>query len=130
MPITFGVDHTRRLVSFRVVGPWRTEEMLMVVSQAIAQLDPGIRYDILSDHRDAAEPATAEQVRALVELLREHGRLFDGQRGAVVVGSAASYGMMRMLAAHSEQLGLSVQGFWSLDEALEFLSSDRDDQPS
>lgn len=120
MPIESHVDHEARLVSFRVTGKLDTDEMLAVVNACFAQREPGAVYDVLSDHRAVVEPATPDQIRALVaELMRLGG--VDGMRAAMIVGTDASYGMMRMMAAHTEALGIEVGIFREPAEARKFL---------
>ena len=40
-----------------------------------------------------------------------------------VVASDASYGMIRMLAVHTEGMGIKVQAFRELEAAREFLAA-------
>ena len=121
VPLTVEIDHAQHLLRFRLEGEWQTEVAFPQIATAFAQLKPGERYDILSDHRGVSQPATPEHVKGIFELLRKNGQMFAGQRAAIVVSSVASYGMMRMLSAHSDQIGLDVQVFWSPEEALTFL---------
>lgn len=94
--------------------------MLAAVNSCFAQRKPGIVYDVMSDQRDVVEPATPEQIRTLVaELMRLGG--MDGMRAAMIVGTDASYGMMRMMAAHTEALGIRVGIFREPAEARSFL---------
>jgi hypothetical protein len=39
----------------------------------------------------------------------------------MVVGNPTSYGMMRMLSAHTEPIGIEVKIFTDLEEAMRFL---------
>ena len=120
MPIESKIDHDARLVSFRITGKLDTAEMLASLNSCFALRNPGVLYDVLSDHREVEEPATPEQIRTLVaELMRLGG--VDGMRAAMIVGTDASYGMMRMMAAHTEALGIRVGIFREPAEALEFL---------
>ena len=103
-----------------MIGRLDTDEMLATVQSCFAQREPGVVYDVISDQRDVVEPATPDQIRALVgELMRQPG--VDGMRAAMLVGTDASYGMMRMMAAHTEALGIRVGIFREPAEALEFL---------
>ena len=107
-------------MSFRVIGRLETEEMLAAVRGRFAQRKPGLVYDVMSDQRGVVEPATPEQVRTLVAELMQLGDVV-GMRAAMVVATDASYGMMRMMAAHTEALGIRVGIFREPAEALAFL---------
>lgn len=120
MPIESHVDHEARLLSFRVTGTLDTDEMLAAVVGCFAQRKPGVMYDVLSDHRDVVEPATPDQIRTLVAELMRLGGL-NGMRAAMIVGTDASYGMMRMMSAHTEALGMHVGIFREPAEARAFL---------
>ena len=120
MPIESNIDHEARIVSFRVTDKMDTAEMLAAVRSCFALRKPGVVYDVMSDQRDVAEPATPDQIRTLVaELMRLGG--VDGMRAAMIVGTDASYGMMRMMAAHTEALGIKVGIFREPAEARAFL---------
>lgn len=107
-------------MTFRVIGRLDTDEMLAAVQSCFAQREPGVVYDVMSDQRDVVEPATPDQIRTLVaELMRLEA--VDGMRAAMLVGTDASYGMMRMMAAHTEALGIRVGIFREPAEALAFL---------
>ena len=121
MPLTVEIDHNERLLKFRLEGDWQTDVAFPQIASAFAELKVGERYDILSDHRGVSQPATPEHVKGMFELLKKNGHAFAGQRAAIVVSSVASYGMMRMLSAHSDQIGFEVQVFWSPEEAMRFL---------
>ena len=121
VPLTVEIDHALHLLKFRLEGEWHPEVAFPQIANAFAQIEAGARYDILSDHRGVSQPATPEQVKGIFEVLKKHGHAFAGQRAAIVVGSIASYDMMRMLSAHSDQIGLDVQVFWSPEEAMQFL---------
>ena len=96
--------------------------MLDAVSIAAAQLEQGVMYQVLSDSRDVTTPITPMQTKDLIARLRETGMTSQVRRAAVVVGNEASYGMMRLLGARTEPLGVEIAAFWTLEEALAFLS--------
>lgn len=84
--------------------------MLACVSSAAREAAaPG--FNIVSDHREIGEPATRAQLEELVSHIATLREYFVGSRWAVIVGTAASYGMMRMLAVLAERVPLSVQVF-------------------
>ena len=94
--------------------------MLAALHSAFAQREAGVVYDVWSDQRGIAQPVTPDQIKALVsELVRVAP--VEGMRAAMLVSSDASYGMMRMMAAHTEALGIKVGIFREPAEAQEFL---------
>lgn len=125
MPITVTFDAQRRLIRFTLVGTLETAEMLNAVKSVLAETDGTDGHDVLSDHRELLTPATPEQVRALLDFLARNGNAVRGGRCAVVVNSEASYGMIRMMAARAETLGIEVRPFWKIEDAESFLASRR-----
>lgn len=121
LPIESSVDHDARLVTFRVSGKLDTKEMLSAVNACFAQRKSGVVYDVLSDHRGIEEPATPDQIKTLIAELMKIGET-EGMRAAILVGTDASYGMMRMMSAHAEALGIHVGIFREPGEAMKFLS--------
>ena len=109
-------------MQFTVRGTMETREMLDAVSNAAAQLERDVMYQVLSDSRDVTTPITPMQTKDLIARLRETGMTNQVRRAAVVVGNEASYGMMRLLGARAEPLGVEIGVFWTLEEALAFLS--------
>ena len=120
MPIETKLDHDNRLVSFTVTGLLDTREMVEAVGATFGQRKPGVVYNVLSDTRAVDEPATPDQIKALVAELMRHGTV-EGMRAAMVVGTDASYGMMRMMSAYTEPLGIHVGIFRDADAARAFL---------
>lgn len=121
VPIKTVVDDKQRLVHFELSGDLVTDEMLAAVDEAYEQVPEGEVYDVLSNNRALNAPATPAQIKALVGRLAEHGKRVEGSRCAVIVGHVASYGMMRLMGAHTESLGIEVGAFWKMEDALAFL---------
>ena len=120
MPIQKKVDHEQRIVYFTVTGVMDTSDMLTAVNETFSQRKTGAVYDVISDQREVAEPIRTDQVLALVSELMKLGST-EGMRAAMIVGKPASYGMMRMMAAHTEPLGIEVGIFRDLAEARAFV---------
>jgi hypothetical protein len=121
VPISTAVDHTGRRVRFRLQGTVSTAEILAALGDALRQIKPEVRYDVLSDHRELATPATPEQIKALMIAIEDRGASLHGSRCAVVVATDASYGMMRLMAVHAEGVGIDVGVFRTMKEAEAFL---------
>ena len=123
MPIETQLDHERRLVTFTVTGTLDTKEMVEAVRATFGQRTPAVVYNVLSDNRAVDEPAKPEQIKVLVAELMRHGAV-DGMRAAMLVATDASYGMMRMMSAYTEPLGIHVGIFRDTDAARAFLDGD------
>ena len=124
MPIRAWVDAQDKLARFEIEGAWTTAEMIEAVNLVLDAIGARKGFDLLSDHRKIGEPATPEQVRTLVGHLTREGSALVGRRAAVVVATEASYGMMRMLGAHAERIGIEVGVFSSMTEARAWLRRD------
>ena len=107
-------------MSFVLTGTMDTKEMLAALATAFAQRKAGVVYNVLSDNRNLDEPATPDQVKTLVAELTRLGTV-QGMRAAMVVGTDASYGMMRMMSAYTEPLGIHVGIFRDTESAMAFL---------
>jgi hypothetical protein len=121
VPIKTEVDHSDRLVRWELSGDLDTDEMLAAVDEAFRLIGGKPGYDFLCDNRALKKPATPEQIKILIGRFAKEGKLVNGSRCAVVVGQAASYGMMRLMAAHADPIGIDVAAFWTIEEAMAFL---------
>lgn len=124
MPIRAWVDEDDKLARFEIVGEWTTGEMIDAVSRTLDEIGERTGFDLLSDNRLTAEPATPEQIRALVSHLTRQGSALIGRRAAVVVGNETSYGMMRMLGVYTERIGIEVGIYSSVADAMRWLGRD------
>jgi len=122
MMVTTLVDQPARLVRFTVSGTVETPEMLAALDDALRQLEPGVQYNVLSDHRELVRAVTPEQIRVLMDALARRGQALRGCRFGVVVSTDASYGMMRLMAVHAEAIGIQVGVFRKLEEAMAFVA--------
>ncbi|MDF1505857.1 STAS/SEC14 domain-containing protein [Roseisolibacter sp. H3M3-2] len=117
MPITFRVDRAARLIRAEVEGAFSAEDMIRCVADAAEAVGREPGWHILSDHRRIGTPSTRPQVEQLVARLEALRDTFAGSRWAVVVGSPASYGMMRMLGMLAEGVPMTVRPFEDADAA-------------
>lgn len=125
MPVTHVVDHDAGLVRLALSGVLTAGDMVGAVQAVLADLEPGRRYDVLSDHRGLLEPATREQLLQLSDFLGSSGSPFRDRRWAVIVGSQASYGMIRLLSVHLEAVPIWVAPFHEEPEAAAWLAGPR-----
>ena len=125
MPTTVRADPARGMLHLDVRGVLSTGEMVAALDEGEAAFGGHPVRRVLSDHRGVVVASTPVQVAAILDRLGRRGGAFRGARCAVVVAQPASYGMMRMLATHAEQIPMTVQVFWDYDEASRWL-----DQPA
>lgn len=121
MPIRAEIDEQHALLKFEIVGDWTTEEMEQVTLEGVRGIAGREAYDALCDLTRTGRASTPAEIRRLVEILTEEGSALRGRRAAMVVGNPTSYGMMRMLAAHAEPIGIEVKIFSNVEEAMKFL---------
>lgn len=121
MPVTVEIDREKRLLCFVVAGVPDTDEMLRVTAAALDELEGETGYDVLSDSRSVDTPLTPAQAKALIAVLDRDRSPLKGRKAAMVVGRAASYGMMRMLGALATGIGIEVGAFWNPEDATRFL---------
>ncbi|HET9455074.1 MAG TPA: STAS/SEC14 domain-containing protein [Gemmatimonadaceae bacterium] len=121
MPIRSEVDESAQLLMFEIVGDWTTEEMERVTLEGVRAIAGREGYDALCDLTRTGRVSTPAEIRRLVQILTEEGSALRGRRAAMVVGNPTSYGMMRMLSAHTEPIGIEVKIFTQLGEAMKFL---------
>jgi hypothetical protein len=125
MPTSHSVDQQAGIVHLTLRGVLTLAEMVATVQAVLDDLEPGRRYDVLSDHRELEEPATREQMLQLTEFLRSRGTPFHGRRWAVIVGGPASYGVIRMLSVHLEAAPIHTMPFYDAAEARAWLAEPR-----
>jgi hypothetical protein len=125
MPATHVVDRDAGIVHLTLRGVLTLAEMVATVQAVMDDLEPGRRYDVLSDHRALEEPATRDQLLQLTEFLGSRGTPFHGRRWAVIVGSPASFGVIRMLSVHLESAPIHAMPFYDAAEARAWLAEPR-----
>lgn len=129
MPITFRLDPAARLIRAQVVGDFDAEDMVKCVVDSAAAVGHRPGWHILSDHRAIGTPSTRPQVERLVAHLEGLRGTFGGARWAVVVSSAASYGMMRMLGTLAEVVPITVRVFEAVEPAERWARTGIEDAP-
>ena len=121
MPIRVQVDEGSQLLRFEIAGDWTTDEMERSTLAGVRAIAGRDGYDALCDLTRTGRVSTPAEIRRLVQILTEEGSALRGRRAAMVVGNPTSYGMMRMLSAHTEPIGIEVKIFTDLEEAMRFL---------
>jgi hypothetical protein len=77
----------------------------------------------LTDLREYVHGATKEDMARIAQHIIGHGEAAAGMRAALVVSTAVSYGMARMLQIHLDDLPLEISVFYDIDEAERWLGS-------
>ncbi len=121
MAIHADVDVEARRVRFTVSGSIEVREVLRSLNDVALQFGDVPVREILSDHRSIDAPITPTQLNAVVGCIEKHAATFGGACFAVVTGSQASYGMMRMMTALLEPIGVRVEVFSDIRQAREWL---------
>jgi hypothetical protein len=123
MPIEYKIEKDKKRVFAIVSRTVSLEDIIKVITSIMrdSSFMPG--FDILSDHTRIERPIETEQLKALVSHINGLATYCSSSRWAVVTKKAASYGMMRMLAAYLAIVPMELQVFYSFDDAEEWLSS-------
>lgn len=121
MPITYVLDPAIKLIRAEVEGEFSAADMLRCVMDAGVEAD-GPGWNIISDHRRIAHPATRNQLEQLTSRLESMRLYFSNARWAVVTTNIASFGMMRMLQVMAERIPIQLQIFDRYDEAERWAS--------
>ena len=120
MPITYTIDSTRRWLFTVAKGT-------VTYSQVEAHLgkerdDNGLPFTEFIDATQATADLSAEEVRQVVDLLRDLGRHNALGPTAVVTGDDVSYGIMRLLEILVEDV-CDIRPFRDRGEAEEWLKT-------
>jgi len=123
MTIESHIDHTRRRIVARVVGKFTIADIRRVIDASVNDPDFEPGFDIFTDHTEVGDPITTEQVKQMVEHLRD--RALAGARWAALVNTPASYGKLRMVQMLLRDIPIDVQIFTSRREAEAWLAFPR-----
>jgi hypothetical protein len=125
MPIAYHIDAGRQLVETTMTGAVSGAEIAAYHSRLFT--DPAYlpKYRTLTDARAMETVLTAAEVRQLAAAL-DRRAVPPGTRRAVVVGSEAAYGMLRMFAALTGGDASPYRGFRTMEEARAWLGNSED----
>jgi hypothetical protein len=123
MPVKYKIDKANRIIRTRCIGPVTIEEV--VDHFRVLERDPDCpdRVDVLLDlSEETSIPEKANLQRVAEEIRRIRGRVqFD--TCAVVAGTDALFGMLRMLEVFAEQYFCASFVFRTVNEAEVWLAS-------
>jgi hypothetical protein len=120
MPITFRVDHEGREIYAVAEGPITLTDIRQHLDEE--RRAGAVAYRELIDGSKAVVALSTQDVRAIVELLRELGRQGELGPTAVVVADELAFGMLRMLQMLVDDVCV-IRPFRSLAEAQVWLQT-------
>jgi len=121
MALWYDFDPTGRFLVFQGVGAAKVDAWIPIARRAFREpaFHPGTH--ILSDRRELDVPSPGDVDEAMAFFRSEADRL-AGRRWAIVTNQwATSYGMARMIGLYAEGIGMVVQPFVDLVDALAWL---------
>jgi len=121
MPAQIQVDRRTRTVYYSVTGDFVTDDIARTIKEMRDAVAGETAYNVFGDHRGATMTATSEQVRLAAQLIGGAASPFRGGRFAIVSANEASYGMMRMLAVHTEDIPIEMEVFRDIESADRWL---------
>jgi hypothetical protein len=95
MPITYSFDARQGLIKTVATGEIGVADIEAHLRQITAE--PWFPASALADVRETSPNVSSEEVRAIVALFRLLGPRLQGSPIAVLVGSDAAYGLVRMI---------------------------------
>ena len=120
MPITYDIDQAQRRLGVLATGAVTYSDVLAHLE--MERLDDGLPFHELIEATNAIAVLSTEEVRGVVERLRELGRVHALGPTAVVVGNDVSYGILRMLEMLVEDV-CDVRPFRNRAEAEAWLET-------
>lgn len=112
-------DISGRLVAVHLAGDYTVDQLLDLLGTAFADSRAPDRALVLIDARESTTRRPADEVHhAVAALTRLIPRI---ERMALVAGSDAHYGLMRMGSMLAEGVGLVARACRDMEEAREFL---------
>lgn len=121
MPLEYRIDRERRRIVVTVTGDFTMEEIVALIDTSTTDPDFEPGFDVLSDHTGVGRVITPAQAQGMVAHLRSISERVAYARWAVVATKAASYGMLRMVAALAEAVPMTVEVFSTVEEAEAWL---------
>ena len=122
MPAQVQVDRRTRTLYLTITGNFTSDDIVATFEEMTQAVAGETAYNVFSDHRGATMTASSEQVRMAAQLIGRPGSPFRGGRWAIVSANEASFGMMRILAVHTEDVPVEMEVFRDVASADRWLS--------
>jgi len=121
MAVESRFDAATGIVSLIAEGEASAEDQVKAMSDVVR--DKGIHppFRVLIDRRAITQIFSTREVQAAADRLTAFGPLLESGRVAVLVQREVAFGMARMLQAYTEDLSLSLRGFYDEAEAIAWL---------
>lgn len=127
MPITYTIDHDKRIVFVDPYGLLRKAELLQYQKEVWSRPDIRTYNECVNlDRVTAIHEDTVEDMQELAALAARMDALGQPTKTAIIAGNDYHYGLARMYEAHREILAAGdkqVLAFRSPDEALAWLAA-------
>ena len=119
MSFTTNVDHAHRRVFVRAVGPITFGDIRTHLDEE--RLKVGLTYGELIDARGYTPAFSPDEVRTIVDILRQLGKQSHLGPTAIIVDTDYGFGMLRLLEVLVEDV-CAVRPFRSQEEAEKWLA--------
>ena len=125
MPVTYVVDPDRRLILTRCHGDLRLDEVLNHFE--VLEQDPACpaEADVLLELSTVTTLPEAPQLRMAADRVGAAARRVRFRACAIVVGSEAMYGMIRMFEVFAEKHFEATSVVRTWDDAIAWLNGER-----
>jgi hypothetical protein len=120
-PIQFTVEPELSLVSYTVTGSIRMNDAKEFFDAILTHPDFRRGFNFIGDRRDMVTARADEYARAVAALVEQNRRRLAPCRWAVLVPNPVAFGMARMWSLMASETGVSIQPFYELTEAIEWL---------
>ena len=129
MPIQFTLDPSKGLVVYAVSGKVSKSHAKDFLDAVLTHPDFRRGFHFLGDRREMVTARADEYARSVAALVEENRQQLAPCRWAVLVPNPVAYGMARMWSLMAGDTGVTVQPFYELGEAIEWIGLPHDYRP-
>ena len=122
MVFTIAHDPAAHLVVATISGPLSLPDMEATVNAVVTCPGAAPTDGILTDHTGIEAPITPRDLERFLTVLEAHAPALRRRHWAIVAGTPASYGMMRMLSVGALRIPLDVRVFHDAVSARAWLA--------
>jgi hypothetical protein len=121
MAVESRFDAATGIVSLIAEGEAGAEDLAKAMSNLAREKGLSPPFRVLLDRRAITQVFSTPEVQGAADRLTGFGPLLEGARLAIVVRREVAFGMARMLQAYTENLSVSLRGFYDEAEAIAWL---------
>jgi hypothetical protein len=129
LPIKFTIEPALGLVSYTATGSIRKSDAKEFLDAVLTHPDFRRGFRFIGDRRDMVTARGDEYARAVAALVEANKEQLAPCRWAALVPNPVAYGMARMWSLMAGDTGVSIQPFYELSEAMEWLGLPHGCQP-